>query len=243
MTTPERLIHMQQINKVFTTGAQQRTALANINLDIYRGDYLSIQGPSGGGKSTLLSLIGLLDQATSGHYEIGGVTVTGLNAGQLAKVRNREIGFIFQDFNLIGDMTVRENVALPLLYRGIGRQEREDRVADVLRKVNLDSRANYLPTELSGGQQQRVAVARAIVGRPALLLADEPTGNLDSRNGDSVMALLGELNDDGATLCMVTHDSRYSDCAKRVVQLFDGRLADAGDSHTGQLAAVQAGGA
>lgn len=224
MSTDNTLIQMKKLNKVFNTDGNKTSALIDVDLTIYKGDYLSIQGPSGGGKSTLLSIIGLLDQASDGEYLISDVAVTSLNPAQMAKVRNREIGFIFQDFNLIGDMTVRQNVELPLIYRGISKDKRQTMVSDVLKKVNMSERMDHLPGQLSGGQQQRVAVARAIVGKPALLLADEPTGNLDSINGDAVMQLLADLNKEGVTICMVTHDSRYADYAKRVVHLFDGKI-------------------
>jgi len=220
------LIQISGLNKVYRTCDSETHALKNIDLKIYPGDYLSIQGPSGGGKSTLLSIIGLLDQASSGNYQISDVMVTTLTASQMAKVRNREIGFIFQDFNLIGDMTVSQNVELPLIYRGIAKAIRTARVKEVLQQVNMLERAGHKPNQLSGGQQQRVAVARALVGSPSLLLADEPTGNLDSQNGDAVMQLLADLNEQGVTICMVTHDSRYAHFAKRTVHLFDGQLVD-----------------
>jgi putative ABC transport system ATP-binding protein len=193
-------------------------------LKISQGDYVTIQGPSGGGKSTLLSIIGLLDKASNGDYQISGVSVAQLSGSQMAKVRNREIGFIFQDFNLIGDMTVSQNIELPLIYRGVDKSTRKIKVAEVLKRVNMSERAKHLPNQLSGGQQQRVAVARALVGNPTLLLADEPTGNLDSVNGDSVMQLLSELNAQGVTICMVTHDSRYAHFSKRSIHLFDGEV-------------------
>lgn len=220
------LIQISGLNKVYQTSDSETHALKNIDLKIYPGEYLSIQGPSGGGKSTLLSIIGLLDQASSGNYQISDVMVTTLTASQMAKVRNREIGFIFQDFNLIGDMTVSQNVELPLIYRGIPKAIRTSRVKEVLQQVNMLERAEHKPNQLSGGQQQRVAVARALVGTPSLLLADEPTGNLDSQNGDAVMQLLADLNEQGVTICMVTHDSRYAHFAKRTVHLFDGQLVD-----------------
>jgi len=224
--TPEITIQLSKLNKIFPGDGVTTQALKDIDLSIYKGDYLSIQGPSGGGKSTLLSIIGLLDQPTSGEYKIGEINTSVLSASNVAKVRNQEIGFIFQDFNLIGDMTVWQNVELPLIYRGIKLLERQRLVKNVLEKVNMIERAKHLPTQLSGGQQQRVAVARAIVGNPSLLLADEPTGNLDSKNGDSVMQLLEELNTEGVTICMVTHDSRYANFAKRVVHLTDGVLQE-----------------
>jgi len=226
MTTKKALINITKLNKVFHTGSSETIALKDIDLLIYQGDYVSIQGPSGGGKSTLLSIIGLLDKATSGDYKISDFSVVNLSGSQIAKVRNREIGFIFQDFNLIGDMTVSQNVELPLIYRGVNKATRKIKVAEVLERVNMTSRADHLPNQLSGGQQQRVAVARALVGSPTLLLADEPTGNLDSVNGDSVMQLLSELNEQGVTICMVTHDSRYAHFANKTINLFDGKIVN-----------------
>ncbi|KGJ95846.1 ABC transporter ATP-binding protein [Thalassotalea sp. ND16A] len=224
MTDSKALINITNLSKVYRTDGSQTHALRDIDLTIFKGDYVTIQGPSGGGKSTLLSIIGLLDKASSGDYQISDVSVAKLSAAQMAKVRNREIGFIFQDFNLIGDMTVSQNVELPLIYRGVSKAIRKEKVAQVLKRVNMSERARHLPNQLSGGQQQRVAVARALVGSPTLLLADEPTGNLDSVNGDSVMQLLTELNEQGVTICMVTHDSRYAHFAKRTVNLFDGEV-------------------
>jgi putative ABC transport system ATP-binding protein len=224
MTHSKTLINITNLSKVYHTDGTPTHALKNINLTIKQGDYVTIQGPSGGGKSTLLSIIGLLDKATSGEYQISDVSVAKISNSQMAKVRNREIGFIFQDFNLIGDMTVSQNVELPLVYRGINKNTRKTQVAEVLKRVNMTERAQHLPNQLSGGQQQRVAVARALVGSPTLLLADEPTGNLDSVNGDSVMQLLSELNEQGVTICMVTHDSRYAHFSKRTVNLFDGAV-------------------
>jgi len=226
MTTNKTLINITKLNKIYHTDGSQINALKDINLTISQGDYVTIQGPSGGGKSTLLAIIGLLDKASSGDYEISNYSVKNLSGSQMAKVRNREIGFIFQDFNLIGDMTVSENVELPLVYRGIKKSVRIAKVAEVLKRVNMSERAQHLPNQLSGGQQQRVAVARALVGSPTLLLADEPTGNLDSVNGDSVMQLLSELNEQGVTICMVTHDSRYAHFAKRTIHLFDGEVVE-----------------
>ena len=224
MKNSKTLINITNLSKVYHTGGTQTKALKGIDLTITQGDYVTIQGPSGGGKSTLLSIIGLLDKASSGDYQISDVSVAKLSESQMAKVRNREIGFIFQDFNLIGDMTVSQNVELPLIYRGVNKAIRKEKVAQVLKRVNMTERAQHLPNELSGGQQQRVAVARALVGSPTLLLADEPTGNLDSVNGDSVMQLLSELNEQGVTICMVTHDSRYAHFANRTVNLFDGKV-------------------
>lgn len=226
MTNKKTLINISNLNKTYYTDGSQTNALKDVDLSISEGDYVTIQGPSGGGKSTLLSIIGLLDKASSGDYQISGYSVESLSNSQMAKVRNREIGFIFQDFNLIGDMTVSQNIELPLVYRGVKKTVRKAKVAEVLKRVNMVERAQHLPNQLSGGQQQRVAVARALVGSPTLLLADEPTGNLDSINGDSVMQLLSELNEQGVTICMVTHDSRYAHYAKRTVNLFDGEVVD-----------------
>ena len=226
MTNQKTLIKISKLNKIYHTDGNQTNALKDVNLTISQGDYVTIQGPSGGGKSTLLSIIGLLDKATTGDYQISDFSVNNLSGAQMAKVRNREIGFIFQDFNLIGDMTVSQNVELPLVYRGIKKSVRTVKVAEVLKRVNMSERAKHLPNQLSGGQQQRVAVARALVGSPTLLLADEPTGNLDSINGDSVMQLLSELNEQGVTICMVTHDSRYAHFAKRTINLFDGEVVE-----------------
>ena len=246
MTNQKALIKISQLNKIYqntSTGSDSNNgktqALNNINLTINQGDYLAIQGPSGGGKSTLLSIIGLLDNASSGDYYLSDVCVSQLSATQMAKVRNREIGFIFQDFNLIGDMSVSQNVELPLIYRGVKKSERKLKVAEVLERVNMSERAHHLPNQLSGGQQQRVAVARALVGKPTLLLADEPTGNLDSTNGDSVMQLLSELNQQGVTICMVTHDSRYAHLAKTTLNLFDGKVVSNISTNDEQLSANQ----
>jgi putative ABC transport system ATP-binding protein len=218
------LIYMKGINKHFVTDSTSAPVLDNIDLKVFNGDYVSVSGPSGCGKSTLLSIVGLLDRPTSGVYEISDTNITELTDTELARVRNREIGFIFQDFNLIGDMTVFQNVELTLIYRGIEKSKRKEMVLNCLKKVNMEDRSSYLPTQLSGGQQQRVAVARAIVGKPSLILADEPTGNLDSKNGDAVMQLLTQLNQEGSTIFMVTHDSRYSDCATTSLHLFDGSI-------------------
>jgi putative ABC transport system ATP-binding protein len=201
-------------------------ALAEVNVQIARGEYVSISGPSGCGKSTLLSIIGLLDTPTGGKYLLNGRQVETLTMAERAHVRNREIGFIFQSFNLIGDLTIYENVELPLTYRGMGSAERKERVIAALERVEMAHRAKHLPSQLSGGQQQRVAVARAVAGSPSILLADEPTGNLDSKNGEAVMSLLKELHGEGATICMVTHDPRYALHAERAVHLFDGRVVD-----------------
>ena len=220
------LIHLSDLCKVFYTEELETHALSGLHLDINRGEFVSIAGPSGCGKSTLLSIIGLLDTATAGEYQLDGEPVQGLSVADRARIRNEAIGFIFQAFNLIGDLTVYENVELPLVYRDIRGSERKTRVQTALERVGMVHREKHFPAQLSGGQQQRVAVARAIVGEPLILLADEPTGNLDSTNGKAVMDLLGELHDDGATVCMVTHDPRYADMAERTVHLFDGRIVD-----------------
>src|SRR5262245_16487053 len=206
----EPLIRLEGLTKVFFTDEVETHALAGIHLDIEKGEYVAISGPSGCGKSTLLSILGLLDSATSGAYTLNGNPVQGLDLSQRARIRNREIGFIFQSFNLIGDLNVYENVELPLTYRGMRASERKERVVQALERVGMGHRAKHLPSQLSGGQQQRVAVARALVGSPSILLADEPTGNLDSKNGEAVMELLRELHRGGATICMVTHDSRFA---------------------------------
>jgi putative ABC transport system ATP-binding protein len=224
--TQQPLILLQAVKKVFFTDEVETLALDNINIEIRQGEYVSIAGPSGCGKSTLLSLIGLLDTPTEGDYLLKGQPVTNLTLTQRARVRNREIGFIFQSFNLIGDLTVYENIELPLTYRGMPSHERKKRVSDALERVGMAHRAKHLPSQLSGGQQQRVAVARAVCGEPSILLADEPTGNLDSKNGEAVMELLRELHRTGATICMVTHDERYASHAERTIHLFDGRVVE-----------------
>src|SRR5438876_8303560 len=218
------LIQLENIEKVFLTDEVETRALSRVNLEIQHGDYVSISGPSGGGKSTLLSILGLLDSPTNGSYQLRGEPVEHLDPAARARVRNREIGFIFQSFNLIGDLTVWENVELPLTYRGLTASERRQRVDEALTKVGMRARAKYFPAQLSGGQQQRVAVARALGGRPSILLADEPTGNLDSKNGEAVIALLRELHAEGATICLVTHDERYAHDAHRTIRLFDGKV-------------------
>jgi putative ABC transport system ATP-binding protein len=218
------LIQMTNIEKVFLTEDIETHALSGVNLEIMHGEYVSISGQSGCGKSTLLSILGLLDSPTSGKYELRGEPVERLDYAKRARVRNREIGFIFQSFNLIGDLTVWENVELPLTYRGLSAAERRERVDEALAKVGMTARAKHYPSQLSGGQQQRVAVARALGGRPSILLADEPTGNLDSKNGDAVMALLRELHGEGATICLVTHDVRYARDAQKAIHLFDGQV-------------------
>jgi putative ABC transport system ATP-binding protein len=225
-TMNEPLIALTGVRKVFFTDEVETLALDNINIEIQKGEYVSIAGPSGCGKSTLLSLIGLLDTPTDGQYRLNGQPVTTLTINERARVRNREVGFIFQSFNLIGDLTVAENIELPLTYRGMPPAERRQRVAAALERVGMAHRAKHLPSQLSGGQQQRVAVARAICGEPSILLADEPTGNLDSKNGEAVMELLRELHQAGATICMVTHDERYASHAARTIHLFDGRVVE-----------------
>ena len=220
------LIHLEGIKKVFTTDEVETHALSDIHLSIQEGEFISIAGPSGCGKSTLLSILGLLDTPTGGAYTLNGKAVAGLNLSERARIRNHEIGFIFQSFNLIGDLTVFENVELPLVYRGMSPGERRTRVMEALEEVGMSHRAKHLPNQLSGGQQQRVAVARAVGGRPSILLADEPTGNLDSTNGDAVMELLKTLHQRGSTICMVTHDTRFIHHADRTVHLFDGRVSE-----------------
>jgi putative ABC transport system ATP-binding protein len=223
---PPPVIKLEHITKVFAADEVDTYALSDVSLEIARGDYVSIAGPSGCGKSTLLSIVGLLDSATRGSYRLNGVPVSELNPTERARVRNREIGFIFQSFNLIGDLTVFENVELPLTYRGMRPAERRDRVAAALERVGMAHRAKHVPNQLSGGQQQRVAVARAVAGEPVLLLADEPTGNLDSKSGEQVMELLHQLYMNGATICLVTHDPRYARDAGRNIHLFDGRVVN-----------------
>ncbi len=220
----EGLIRLEGIKKVFVTDEVETHALTGIHLDIHKGEYISIAGPSGCGKSTLLSILGLLDSPTEGTYTLNDHPVANLSAEQRSRIRNREIGFIFQAFNLIGDLTVYENVELPLTYRGMGSGERKKRVQEALERVGMSHRTKHYPSQLSGGQQQRVAVARALVGKPSIMLADEPTGNLDSKNGEAVMELLRDLHREGATICMVTHDPRYASHAQRTFHLFDGRI-------------------
>jgi putative ABC transport system ATP-binding protein len=218
------LIQLQGIKKIFYTEEVETHALSDVHLQIRKGEYVSIAGPSGGGKTTLLSILGLLDVPSDGEYLLDGEPVTTLSASERARVRNRQIGFVFQAFNLIGDLTVYENVELPLTYRGMSAADRKRRVSEALADVGMSNRAKHYPPQLSGGQQQRVAVARAVAGDPAILLADEPTGNLDSSNGEAVMDLLQQLHQRGATICMVTHDPRYAAHAGRSVELFDGRV-------------------
>jgi putative ABC transport system ATP-binding protein len=228
------LISLDGIRKIYYTDEVETHALEDVDLAIGEGEYVSIAGPSGSGKTTLLSILGMLDTPTEGEYTLAGEPVARLSPADRARVRNRQIGFIFQAFNLIGDLTVEENVELPLTYRGMTAEERKERVQGALERVGMLHRARHYPSQLSGGQQQRVAVARAVAGEPAILLADEPTGNLDSQNSEAVMELLRELHRGGATICIVTHDSRYSRHADRVIQLFDGRVVDQ------QLAVAQA---
>jgi len=224
--TQETLIELDNIKKVFLTDEVETHALSEISLEVCRGEFVCIAGPSGCGKSTLLSILGLLDSPTDGSYSLNGQSVAKLDFRERARIRNREVGFIFQSFNLIGDLTVFENVELPLTYRGMNGAERKQRVQEALEKVGMGHRTLHYPAQLSGGQQQRVAVARALGGRPSILLADEPTGNLDSRNGEAVMQLLSGLHNDGATICMVTHDPRFEKYAERIVHLFDGRIVE-----------------
>src|SRR5574341_2183992 len=218
------LIHLENLRKVFYTDEVETHALSDIHLEIRTGEYVAISGPSGCGKTTLLSILGLLDSPSEGEYRLDGQPVANLTAAERARIRNRQIGFIFQAFNLIGDLTVYENVELPLTYRGMASAERKKRVQEALERVGMSHRMKHYPAQLSGGQQQRVAVARALVGEPSILLADEPTGNLDSRNGEAVMELLRDLHRSGSTICMVTHDNRFARHAERTVHLFDGRV-------------------
>jgi putative ABC transport system ATP-binding protein len=220
------LIRLEGVTKVFLTDEMETHALAGVHLEIKKGEYFSIAGPSGCGKSTLLSILGLLDSPTDGKYILNGQPVENLKPSERARIRNREIGFVFQAFNLIGDLTVYENVELPLTYRGMPSSERKKRVQNALERVEMSHRMKHYPAQLSGGQQQRVAVARALVGDPLILLADEPTGNLDSKNGEAVMSLMRELHRGGATICMVTHDPRYAAYSDRSIHLFDGRVVE-----------------
>lgn len=222
LTSP--LIQLEAVSKVFMTDELETHALAGVDLQVHQGEFVAISGPSGCGKTTMLSILGLLEPPTSGQYLLDGRSVATLDRSERARVRNRQIGFIFQAFNLISGLTVFENVELPLTYRGLGTQERRERVASALERVGMSHRTKHHPAQLSGGQQQRVAVARAIAGDPAILLADEPTGNLDSSNGEVVMRLLGDLHRNGSTICMVTHDPRYAELADRTVHLFDGMV-------------------
>ena len=220
------LIRLDGVTKVFLTDEVETHALAGIHMDLKKGEYVSISGPSGCGKSTLLAILGLLDSPSDGGYWLNERPVAGLKMGERSRIRNREIGFIFQAFNLIGDLTVYENVELPLTYRNMPGADRKKRVHEALERVSMSHRMKHYPSQLSGGQQQRVAVARALAGDPLILLADEPTGNLDSQNGEAVIALLRDLHKAGATICMVTHDPRYSEHADRTVHLFDGRIVE-----------------
>jgi putative ABC transport system ATP-binding protein len=222
----EVLISMKDIKKVFYTDEVETHALSGVHMEIRKGEYVSIAGPSGSGKSTLLAIIGLLDSPSGGEYLLKETPVENLDISQRAVIRNREIGFIFQSFNLIGDLTVYENVELPLTYRGMSGAERKQRVQQALERVGMSHRTKHYPSQLSGGQQQRVAVARALAGSPSILLADEPTGNLDSHNAEAVMELLRELHREGATICMVTHDPRFARHAERGIHLFDGRVVE-----------------
>jgi len=224
--TADALIRLEGVEKVFYTEEVETHALSDIHLELRNGEFVSIAGPSGSGKTTLLSLLGLLDTPTNGTYILNDHSVEDLKASERARVRNREIGFIFQSFNLIGDLNVYENVELPLTYRGMAKAERRERVEAALERVGMSHRIKHYPSQLSGGQQQRVAVARAVVGSPSILLADEPTGNLDSGNAEAVMNLMQELHDEGATICMVTHDPRWAGYAERTINLFDGRVVE-----------------
>ncbi|MBK8219233.1 MAG: ABC transporter ATP-binding protein [Myxococcales bacterium] len=222
----EPLLRLRGVKKVFTTAELETHALREIHLDVKRGEYVAIEGPSGSGKTTLLSILGLLDVPTAGTYRLAGTEVSGMDARSRAKVRNKEIGFVFQSFNLIGDLSVRENVELPLLYRGMPSAERRARVDAALERVKMSHRGGHAPSQLSGGQQQRVAVARAVAGDPAIVFADEPTGSLDSKNGDALMDLLDELHRGGATICIVTHAREYARRASRAIHLFDGTVVE-----------------
>jgi putative ABC transport system ATP-binding protein len=234
----DALIKLEGLTKVFYTDEVETHALSGIHLQIERGEYVAISGPSGCGKSTLLSILGLLDSPTEGSYVLNSKSVQSLDLGDRARIRNREIGFIFQSFNLIGDLTVYENVELPLTYRGMKAAERKERSQQALERVGMGHRAKHLPSQLSGGQQQRVAVARAIVGAPSIMLADEPTGNLDSKNGEAVMELLRDLHRSGSTICMVTHDPRFARHADRTIHLFDGRVVDENAERVGSEGAA-----
>ena len=223
--TSETLVELKEVTKTYLAGEIQTDALQGVSLEIRAGEFVSISGPSGSGKTTLLGILGLLLQPTEGSFRLAGTSVERLSMSDLALIRNHEIGFIFQAFQLIGELTVGENVELPLTYRRMSGAERRRRVREALGRVGLTNRARHHPNQLSGGQQQRVAVARALVGRPSLLLADEPTGNLDSANGEDVMGLLRGLHEEGAAICMVTHDPRYAGMAERTIHILDGRIA------------------
>ncbi|MFL6202733.1 MAG: ABC transporter ATP-binding protein [Thermoanaerobaculia bacterium] len=217
------MIHLDQVSKMYRTDRIETTALDNINLAVEKGEFVSIMGPSGCGKSTLLNLMGLLDEPSAGKVELDGISINGQGDRALARVRNERIGFIFQQFHLVSDLSVLDNVEIPLLYRKMSNKERRKAALAALDRVGLSSRTRHFPTQLSGGQQQRVAIARAIVGRPSILLADEPTGNLDSQMGDEIMDILEGLNSEGTTVVMVTHDPRLAERTHRTVRLFDGR--------------------
>ena len=235
------VIRLEGVTKVFYTDEVETHALSGIHLEIANGEYVSIAGPSGCGKSTLLSILGLLDTPTHGDFWLNGKPAGNLTLSERARIRNREIGFIFQSFNLIGDLTVFENVELPLTYRGMPAHERRKRVQEALEKVGMAHRMKHFPAQLSGGQQQRVAVARAIAGDPLILLADEPTGNLDSTNGEAVMGLLSDLHKQGATICMVTHDPRFARHADRAIHLFDGRVVEEEHNPKAEMELVESG--
>ena len=222
----QSVIRLDGVSRIFHADEVETHALSEVDLEIQAGEYLSIAGPSGCGKSTLLSILGLLDAPSAGRYWFNGKPAENLTLGERARIRNREIGFVFQNFNLIADLSVYENVELPLTYRGIPANQRKQRVLEALEKVGMAHRMKHFPSQLSGGQQQRVAVARAIAGHPTILLADEPTGNLDSSNGEAVMSLLHDLHRSGSTICMVTHDSRFARHADRTIHLFDGRVVE-----------------
>jgi len=241
-TTEDPLISMRNLRKIFVTDEVETHALADVDVELRRGEFVCIAGPSGCGKSTLLSIMGLLDSATDGEYWLKGTEVGELSVRQRSQLRNREIGFIFQAFNLIGDLTVRENVELPLTYRGMPASRRRECVDEALERVGMSHRMNHYSSQLSGGQQQRVAVARALAGSPAILLADEPTGNLDSKNGVAVMELLRELHGEGATICMVTHDPRFASFAQRTIHLFDGRVVTEEEARRAASADAASGG-
>ncbi|HKP86528.1 MAG TPA: ABC transporter ATP-binding protein [Blastocatellia bacterium] len=222
----QSMIRLEGVTKVFMADEVETHALSGVYLEIKKGEFVSIAGPSGCGKSTLLSILGLLDSPTEGRHYLAGKSVADLPASERARIRNREVGFVFQSFNLIGDLTVYENVELPLTYRGMSAGERREHVRDALERVGMSHRERHVPSQLSGGQQQRVAVARAVAGDPFILLADEPTGNLDSAHGEAVMELMCELHQQGATICMVTHDPRYARYADRTIQMFDGLVVE-----------------
>jgi len=225
-TSDQTMIRLEGLKKIFFTDEVETHALSGVHLEIASGEFVSISGPSGCGKSTLLAILGLLDSPSEGAYLLNGKPVEEIDAQERARIRNREVGFIFQSFNLIGDLSVMANVELPLIYRGMSGKERRRLAGEALERVQMSHRASHFPAQLSGGQQQRIAVARALAGRPSILLADEPTGNLDSINGEAVIELLRELNEEGATICMVTHDPRYACNADRVINLFDGRVVE-----------------